>query len=81
MADEKTYPLRGVKYVDGELHIPIFEIVNFCRYFPKLTTEQFRSLLERSVEELKGNESKSQVVPKLSVKGQKKSFVEKWFKK
>jgi hypothetical protein len=81
MSEKKLYPLRGVKDIDGELHIPIFEIINFCRYFPKLTTEQLSSLLDKSMEELKANESILREVPKLQTTGQKRSFIEKWFKK
>ena len=64
--EKVPYPLRGVKIVDGAVYLPAYEIVNFCRYYPKLTSDQLSILLKEAIENLQKDEAVLKVVPVLN---------------
>lgn len=79
MGPNENYTLKGVKEIDGVLHIPLIEIVTLCRLYPKITGEQLQTLINLAYKNLQGNEELKKKIPVVGTK--KKSLIDKLLKR
>ena len=71
-----SHNLRGIKMIDGEFYVPLFQIVKFCKRFALYKAKDLAVVIEQALNELKTNKVKQKDIPILSTK---KSFLGRMF--
>lgn len=79
MEPQENYALKGIKNIDGILHIPLIEIVTLCRLFPRITGVQLQELVTSAHKTLQQNEELKKKIPVIETK--KKSLIDKLLKR
>lgn len=69
--------LKGIKYIDDTLHVPVSEIISFCKRFALYQGKDLGVVLDQAVKSLISNPDKIKTIPVISKN--KKSFFDRLF--
>lgn len=72
----QQHNLKGIKMIDGELHVPISEVIKLCKRFSLYRVKDLADVIERAWIELKINKVKQKDIPVIDTK---KSFLGRLF--
>ncbi len=70
----QNHSLSGVKIVDGDFYVPVFQIIKLCKRFGLHQAKDLAIVIERALNDIKTNEDKKKAIPIMLINDSKFQF-------